>query len=128
MRLFLCMTATCLFGATCYAGCEARSEVRQTLRKKLKDSELDKLKFVDRAARQRQVLEDLIAQYPGEAEPYKRLITFALAPAAAARTTHRSATTSRGAAVSAALSALRDARCAVPDPCPPASQHVATAP
>lgn len=76
MRLFLCLTATCLFGATCYAGCEARSEVRQTLRKKLKDSELDKLKFVDRAARQRQVLEDLIARYPGEAEPYKRLISF----------------------------------------------------
>ena len=50
------------------------------------------------------------------------------APAAAARTTRRSATTAPVAAVSAALSAPPAARCAVPDPCPPASHHVATAP
>lgn len=81
MRLLFCLTATISLGGACYAGsslagCEARSEVRQTLRVKLKDSDLDKLKFADRAARLHQVLEDLIAQYPSEVEPYKRLINF----------------------------------------------------
>ena len=82
MRLFLCLTATVsLGGVTCYAGsapagCEARPEVREALRAKLKDSDLDQLKFADRAARQHQVLEDLIAQYPGEIQPYRRLINF----------------------------------------------------
>lgn len=82
MRLFLCHTATIsLVGVTCYAasvpaGCEARPEVRDTLRAKLKDSDLDQLKFAERAARQHQVLEDLIARYPREIQPYRRLIPF----------------------------------------------------
>lgn len=82
MRLFLCLTASIsLGGVTCYAGsapagCEARPEARETLRAKLKDSDLEQLKFADRAARQHRVLEELIAQYPGEIEPYRRLINF----------------------------------------------------
>lgn len=81
MRLVLCLTATVSFvGLTCYAGsrpgCEARPEVRQILATKLKESELDKLKFSDRAARQHQVLEDLIARYPDEIQPYQDLINF----------------------------------------------------
>ena len=50
------------------------------------------------------------------------------APVAAECTTHRSAITSYGAAASAVPSTPRDARCAVPDLCPPANHHVATAP
>jgi thiol-disulfide isomerase/thioredoxin len=82
VRLFLCLTATIsLGGVTCCGGslpggCEARPEVRQTLREKLKDSDLDRLKFADRAARQHQILENLIAQYPGEIQPYRSLINF----------------------------------------------------
>ncbi|HVO99298.1 MAG TPA: TlpA disulfide reductase family protein [Bryobacteraceae bacterium] len=81
MRLFLCLTATIsVAGLTCYAasrpGCEARPEVRQILRTKLEESELDRLKFPDRAAREHQVLEDLIAQYPDEIQSYRRLINF----------------------------------------------------
>jgi len=79
MRLFACLTATLSLGLACYAqstGCEARIEVRQTLRAKLKDSDLDRMKFADRAARQHQVLEDLIAHYPGEIQPYRQLINF----------------------------------------------------
>jgi len=55
-------------------GCEPRSEVRQALKEKLDPSDLDKLKFVERVARQRAVLDDLIAKYPRELEPYQRLI------------------------------------------------------
>jgi len=77
MRLFLCLTAALSIGSGCYASvCEARPEVRQTLRAKLKDSDLDRMKFADRAAREHQVLEDLIAQYPGEIQPYRQLINF----------------------------------------------------
>jgi thiol-disulfide isomerase/thioredoxin len=82
VRLSVYLTATIsLGGLTCYAGssvpgCDARPEVRQALREKLKDSDLARLKFADRAAREHQVLEDLIAQYPGEIEPYRRLINF----------------------------------------------------
>src|SRR5580700_11315560 len=79
MRLFACLTATLSLGIACYAqsgGCEARVEVRQAMRAKLKDSDLDRMKFADRAARQHQVLEDLIAHYPGEIQPYRQLINF----------------------------------------------------
>jgi thiol-disulfide isomerase/thioredoxin len=77
MRLFLCLIATLSLGTITYASvCEAHPEVRQTLRAKLKDSDLDRMKFADRAAREHQVLEDLIAQYPGEIQPYRQLINF----------------------------------------------------
>ncbi|HEV1285294.1 MAG TPA: hypothetical protein VNU44_08290 [Bryobacteraceae bacterium] len=46
------------------------------MRAKLKDSDLDQLKFADRAVRQHQVPETLIAQYPGEIQPHRRLINF----------------------------------------------------
>jgi thiol-disulfide isomerase/thioredoxin len=57
-------------------GCEARPEVRQALQEKLRSQDLDKLKYVDRVARQHEVLDDLIAKYPRELEPYRRLINF----------------------------------------------------
>jgi thiol-disulfide isomerase/thioredoxin len=58
-------------------GCEPRPEVRQVLREKLRSEDLDKLKYVDRVALQHAVLDDLIAKYPRELEPYRRLINFA---------------------------------------------------
>jgi len=82
MRLFVQLTtALSLSGFACctgasIAGCEARPEVRQALREKLKDSDLDRLKFAERAAREHQLLEDLIARYPDEIQPYRRLINF----------------------------------------------------
>jgi hypothetical protein len=46
------------------------------LREQLSDKSLDQLKFADQAARQHEVLEGLIAKYPRELEPYRRLIDF----------------------------------------------------
>lgn len=57
-------------------GCEPRAEVRQVLKEKLNPEDIEKLKFVDRAAREREVLGDLMAKYPRELEPYKRWINF----------------------------------------------------
>jgi thiol-disulfide isomerase/thioredoxin len=58
------------------AGCEPRPEVQRVFREQLNNQSLDKLKFVDRAALQHEVLEGLIAKYPRELEPYRRLIDF----------------------------------------------------
>src|ERR1700722_690577 len=49
-------------------------EVRRILDDKLSGKTLNDLKFADRVAFRRQVLEDLIAKYPSEVEPYRRLI------------------------------------------------------
>jgi thiol-disulfide isomerase/thioredoxin len=57
-------------------GCEPRPEVRQALQEKLGGQDLEKLKYADRVARQHEVLDDLIAKYPRELEPYQRLIDF----------------------------------------------------
>jgi thiol-disulfide isomerase/thioredoxin len=57
-------------------GCEPRPEVRQVLREKLRSQDLDELKYADRVARQHEVLDSLIAKYPRELEPYRRLIDF----------------------------------------------------
>jgi len=81
VRLFCCLIATISLCAACHAatslaGCEARAEVRQVFREKLQTDDLRKLKFADRGAHQHQVLEDLIAKYPGEIEPHSRLIEF----------------------------------------------------
>ena len=57
-------------------GCEARPEVSRVLRDQLDEQSLQKLKFADQVARQHQVLEGLIAKYPRELEPYRRLINF----------------------------------------------------
>jgi thiol-disulfide isomerase/thioredoxin len=75
----LCITALSIgacFAQTELPGCESRPEVQQTLREQLDNKALDKLKFVDRAARQHEVLEGLIAKYPRELEPYRQLIDF----------------------------------------------------
>lgn len=46
------------------------------LREKLRSEDLDKLKWIDHAAREQEVLGDLIAKYPRELEPYRQLINF----------------------------------------------------
>jgi thiol-disulfide isomerase/thioredoxin len=55
-------------------GCEAASEVRKVLNKKLDPNFLDKMKLRERVALERQVLDDLIARYPRELEPYQTLV------------------------------------------------------
>ena len=47
-----------------------------SFREQLKPADLDKLKFTDQATRWHQVLDDLIAKYPQEIEPFTRLISF----------------------------------------------------
>ena len=60
--------------APALSGCEPRPEVRQILDEKLSEKALREMKFAARVAFRRQVLEDLIAQYPREVEPYRRLL------------------------------------------------------
>ena len=55
-------------------GCDASPEVRKLLDEKLDYKVLDKMKFSERTAYERRVLEDLIAKYPREIAPYQRLI------------------------------------------------------
>ena len=55
-------------------GCEPAPEVRKALDERLNRKDLDKMKFIDQAARHRAVYEELIAKYPREVEPYRRLI------------------------------------------------------
>jgi thiol-disulfide isomerase/thioredoxin len=55
-------------------GCEPSSEVRKVLDGKLDSQLLDKMKFAERIPYERRVLEDLIAKYPRELQPYQRLI------------------------------------------------------
>lgn len=50
-------------------GCEAAPEVRKIMEEKLDSDLLDKMKFTQRMAYQRQVLEDLMARYPRELKP-----------------------------------------------------------
>jgi thiol-disulfide isomerase/thioredoxin len=81
VRIPLILVALSSLAEVCSAqsslpACEPRPEVRQALKEKLNDQDLDKLKFTDRAARQQEVLNDLIARYPRELEPYRRLISF----------------------------------------------------
>lgn len=50
--------------------CEAAPEVRKIMQEKLDPDMLDKMKFADRLAYQRQVLEDLMVRYPRELKPF----------------------------------------------------------
>src|ERR1700693_3093616 len=54
--------------------CEPPPGVRQILDRKLSEEVLQQMKFTERVAFRRQLLEDLIAKYPREVEPYRRLI------------------------------------------------------
>lgn len=82
LALFALLSASCLAGpvpAPCQTtlalpGCESSPEVRKILDEKLDGKTPDKMKFVERIAYERQVLEDLIAKYPREYEPYQRLV------------------------------------------------------
>lgn len=67
------MAGICL-GQESLPGCEPRAEVRQVFKEKLNPADLEKLKYVDRIAREKEVLGDLIARYPRELEPYLRQI------------------------------------------------------
>ncbi len=74
--------ATCVTGASqvcCQSGlvlpgCETAPEVRKILDEKLDGKVLDKMKYAQRVPYERQVLEDLIAKYPRELEPYQTLV------------------------------------------------------
>src|SRR5947209_496754 len=55
-------------------GCEPVTEVRTAIEQQLSPKVLDKLKFADKMARRRQVLGNLIADYPREVEPHRQLI------------------------------------------------------
>ncbi len=55
-------------------GCETAPEVSKILNEKLDANALDKMKVPQRLALNRQVLEDLIARYPREIEPYQRYL------------------------------------------------------
>lgn len=55
-------------------GCEPRPEVRQVLDGKLSQTQLDRMKFAERVVFRRRMLEDLIAKFPRQVEPYRRLI------------------------------------------------------
>jgi thiol-disulfide isomerase/thioredoxin len=55
-------------------GCETAPEVRKILDEKLDSKMLDKMKLQDRVALERLVLNDLIAKYPREIEPYQTLV------------------------------------------------------
>src|ERR1019366_9431336 len=74
--ILLIATSPALFAQSSAAlpGCEPRPEVRRVLDEKLSEKALQEMKFAERVAFRRQVLEDLIAQYPREGEPYRRLI------------------------------------------------------
>jgi len=81
VRISVLSIAFLSLGGTCFAqpqlpGCEPRPEVQQVLRERLNENSLDKLKFADRSARLHEVLEGLMAKYPRELEPYRRLIDF----------------------------------------------------
>ena len=81
MRGSLFLITTFSLAGVCSAqgwlpACETSPEVRQVLKEKLRSEDLDKLKYVDRAAREQEVLGGLIAKYPRELEPYQRWINF----------------------------------------------------
>ena len=69
------LTGICT-GQTSFPVCEVRPEIRRELKEKLGYPGLEKLKWVDRVARQYDVLNGLTARYPRELEPYRRLIEF----------------------------------------------------
>ena len=81
MRVPLFLIAVFSLAGVCAAqgplpGCESTPEVRQALKEQLRPQDLDKLKYVERVAREREVLGDLIAKHPRELEPYRRFINF----------------------------------------------------
>src|SRR5690242_7220745 len=55
-------------------GCEPAPEVRKVLDERLDSRKIEKMKFADETALIHRVLEELIAKYPREYEPYRRLI------------------------------------------------------
>ena len=52
-------------------GCEAAPEVRKIMAEKLDSDLLDKMKYPERMAYQKKILEDLMARYPREFKPYQ---------------------------------------------------------
>jgi thiol-disulfide isomerase/thioredoxin len=58
-------------------GCEASPEIRKTLHDKLEGPTFDKLSFPEQEALRQNVLADLVARYPREIVPKRRLISIA---------------------------------------------------
>jgi thiol-disulfide isomerase/thioredoxin len=58
-------------------GCEAPAEIHKTIHEKLEGNEFGKLSFLEQEALRQKVLTELIAQYPREIEPRRRLISTA---------------------------------------------------
>ncbi len=56
-------------------GCKPRPEIAKIIHEQLGSNEFDKLSFADQVARRRKVLSELIASYPREIDPQKRLIS-----------------------------------------------------
>lgn len=57
-------------------GCEAAPEVRKVIDEKLDPHLLDNMKFTERVVYERNILEDLMARYPREMEPYVKYKEF----------------------------------------------------
>ncbi len=77
LAVALLIAASPALSAQSYAllpGCEPRPEVRRILDERLAENALLEMMFSERVAFRRQVLEGLIAKYPREVEPYRRLI------------------------------------------------------
>jgi len=81
MRISLFLAALLSLGSIGTAqntlpGCETNPELLRTLREKLAQPDLGKMKFVDQAALQHAVLAESISRFPREAEPHRELIDF----------------------------------------------------
>ncbi len=57
-------------------GCDAVPEVRTVMDTKLDDNLLAKMKFEQRVAYERKILEDLMTRYPRELQPYQSYVNF----------------------------------------------------
>ncbi len=72
VALSICSSVSQAQAVLSLPGCEATPEVRKIIDEKLESNLLDKMKFSERLAYQRWVLEDLITRYPRDLEPFVR--------------------------------------------------------
>ena len=70
VAFFICSLVSQAQAVLPLPGCEATPEVRKIMDEKLEWNLLDKMKFAERLAYQRKVLEDLMARYPRELKPF----------------------------------------------------------
>ena len=72
VALSICSSVSQAQAVLSLPGCETTPEVRKIMDEKRESNPLDKMKFAERLAYQRKVLEDLMARYPRELEPFVR--------------------------------------------------------